>query len=90
MLKGVKSYIFNILDPIEREEMNTSTFDIMGLLSVKTLKIFIEKYDKNHHVTASGFKKQSITRKKIRKHIKKNKKTYKKNKKHIHLGLQQL
>jgi hypothetical protein len=74
----LKSYIFNILDPIEREEMNTSTFDIMGLLSVKTLKIFIEKYDKTHNATASGFKKHSITRKKIRKHIKKNKKTYKK------------
>jgi hypothetical protein len=44
----LKSYIFSILDPNEREEMNTYTRDILGLLSVKTLHRFIERYDKKH------------------------------------------
>jgi len=44
----LKSYIFSILDPVEREEMNTDTRDILGLLSVKTLHRFIERYDKKH------------------------------------------
>ena len=46
----LKSYIYSILDPIEREEMDTSTRNILGLISVKTLKTFINNYDKKYYV----------------------------------------